>query len=201
MKRTIRILVILLVSTTSLLTEGQTFELSEKGTLIAIRGTSTLHDWQMDLTTFNSGFHLKRVGPVIEGFDNVTFRCKATDIKSESTLMDKKAYDALKADNYPFITYTGISVAGLVTEGKEFTGNLTGKLNVAGNTKDVTIPFKGSFTDSRTISISAETNLAMSSFSITPPTAMLGTLKTGDEITVSFSLQFIQKSTPEGSSY
>ncbi len=201
MKRTIRILVILLVSTTSLLTEGQTFELSEKGTLIAIRGTSTLHDWQMDLTTFNSGFHLKRVGPVIEGFDNVTFRCKATDIKSESTLMDKKAYDALKADNYPFITYTGISVAGLVTEGKEFTGNLTGKLNVAGNTKDVTIPFKGSFTDSRTISISAETNLAMSSFSITPPAAMLGTLKTGDEITVSFSLQFIQKSTPEGSSY
>jgi len=115
--------------------------------------------------------------------------------------MDKKAYDALKADNYPFITYTGISVAGLVTEGKEFTGNLTGKLNVAGNTKDVTIPFKGSFTDSRTISISAETNLAMSSFSITPPAAMLGTLKTGDEITVSFSLQFIQKSTPEGSSY
>jgi len=201
MKRTIRILVILLVSTTSLLTEGQTFELSEKGTLIAIRGTSTLHDWQMDLTTFNSGFHLKRVGPVIEGFDNVTFRCKATDIKSESTLMDKKAYDALKADNYPFITYTGISVAGLVTEGKEFTGNLTGKLNVAGNTKDVTIPFKGSFTDSRTISISAETNLAMSSFSITPPAAMLGALKTGDEITVSFSLQFIQKSTPEGSSY
>ena len=108
MKRITRILVLLLMVVIPLLAEGQTFELSDRGTLIAIKGTSTLHDWQMDLTSFNSGFHLDQVGSVIEGFDNVTFRCKATDIKSESSLMDKKAYDALKADDYPFITYTGI---------------------------------------------------------------------------------------------
>ncbi len=180
----------------SFLAEGQTFVLSDNETLMVIKGTSTLHDWQMDLTSFNSGFHLDQDGSVIEGFNNVTFKCKATDIKSESSLMDKKAYDALKADDYPFITYTGISVTGLVTDGKKFTGNLTGKLNIAGKTKDVIIPFKGSFSDNKTITINAETNLAMSSFSITAPTAMLGALKTGDEITVSFSLQFVQKNTP-----
>jgi len=34
----------------------------------------------------------------------------------------------------------------------------------------------------------------MSDFDITPPTAMLGTLKTGDKVKVSFSFQFLMKS-------
>ena len=196
-----RITILFLLAGISLIAEGQPFELSESGTLIAIKGTSTLHDWQMDLTSFNSAFHLDRFGSEIEGFDNITFRCKAKDIKSESSLMDKKTYNALRADDYPFITYTGMSVTGLAIDGLHFTGNLTGKLNVAGKTRDVIIPFKGTFTDNRTISISAATVLKMSSFGVTPPTAMLGALKTGDEVTVSFSLQFVQKNIPEGSSY
>ncbi len=201
MKKIRRLTILFLLAGISLLAEGQTFELSESGTLIAIKGTSTLHDWQMELTTFNSGFHLNRFGSEIEGFDNVSFRCKAKDIKSESSLMDKKAYNALRADDYPFITYTGMSVTGLKTEGMDFTGNLSGKLNVAGKTRDVIIPFNGSFTDNSTISINAETVLKMSSFNINPPTAMLGALKTSDEITVSLSLQFVQKNIAEGASY
>jgi hypothetical protein len=201
MKNKIRILLTVALAGLPLLSEGQTFVLSKTGTAIAIRGTSSLHDWEMDLTSFNSDLLLNQEGSLIMGFDNVTFSCKATDIKSESSLMDKKAYDALKADYYPYITFTGISGTGLVTRGNGFTGNLKGKLNIAGKTKDVTIPFDGNFTDSKTINIVASADLNMSSFNIIPPTAMFGALKTGDEITVSFSLQFVQKSTIEGSSY
>lgn len=193
MKRTYKTLLLLVLTGFTLMSEGQVFELSKTGTNVTIKGTSSLHDWEMNLKAFNSGFQLNQEGSLIKGFENVTFSCKATDIKSENSLMDKKAYDALKADDFPDIKFSGLSSSGLVAEGKKFKGNLRGKLNVAGDTQDVTIPFNGAFTDSKTIDVIASTDLAMSSFNITPPTAMLGALKTGDEISVSFSLHFVQK--------
>jgi hypothetical protein len=193
MKNISKILLSLVLTGFSLLSEGQTFELSKTGTAVAIKGTSSLHDWEMDLKAFNSGFQFNKEGPLIKGLDNVTFTCNATDIKSESSLMDKKAYEALKADDFPEIKFSGISSTGLVADGKKIKGDLKGKLNVAGETQDVIIPFDGTFTDSKTIKIIATTDLTMSSFNIIPPTAMLGALKTGDKISVSFSLQFVQK--------
>ena len=193
MKNTVKISLLLVLAGLSLLSQGQPFEVSITGTAVAIKGTSSLHDWKMDLKVFNSGFQLNQEGSLIKGFDNVTFTCKATDIKSESSLMDNKAYNALKAEDFPEINFSGISTTGLVAEGKKFTGNLNGKLHVAGETQDVTIPFDGSFVDSETINIIASYDLTMSSFNITPPTFLLGALKTGDKISVSFSLQFVQK--------
>lgn len=193
MKQSIKILLVFVLTGFSLLSEGQTFELSKTGTSVAIKGTSSLHDWEMDLKAFNSGFRLERDGMLIKGLENVTFSCKATDIKSEYSLMDKKTYDALKADDFPEIKFSGISGTGLVADGKKITGDLKGKLNVAGETQDVIIPFDGTFTDSKTVNIIASTDLTMSSFNITPPTAFLGALKTGDKISVLFYLQFVQK--------
>ena len=193
MQNIFKISIIFILTGLPLLSEGQPFVLSETGTAIQIKGTSTLHDWTMDLRNFNSGFQIEQEGSLIKGIDNVTFSCKATDIKSESSLMDTKAYNALKAGNFPEIKFSSISTTGLASEGTRFTGNLNGKLSVAGETHDITVPFNGTFVDSRTINITATTDLTMSSFNITPPTAFLGVLKTGDKISVSFTLQFVQK--------
>ncbi len=193
MKNISKIILLLVLTGFSLLSEGQAFELSETGTAVVIKGTSSLHDWEMNLKAFNSGFQLNQEGSSIKALENVTFSCKATDIKSEYSLMDKKTYDALKADDFPEIKFSSISSTELVADGRKITGILEGKLHVAGEMQDVTIPFNGIFTDSKTINIIASTDLTMSSFNITPPTAMLGALKTGDKISVSFSLQFVQR--------
>jgi hypothetical protein len=192
MKSAIKILIIIVLAGWPLKSEGQKFTLSKAGTAISIKGTSSLHDWVMNLEAYNSAFQLDRDGSSIKEFDNVTFSCKATDIKSEYSLMDKKAYNALKTDMYPEIRFEGMSGTGMNLDGKEFSGNLKGKLNLAGETRDVTIPFKGTFTDNNTINITAATDLTMSSFNITPPTAMMGALKTGDQISVSLSLHFVR---------
>ena len=92
MKNTIKTILLFVFAGFSLLSEGQTFELSKTGTVVSINGTSSLHDWKMDLKEFNSGFQLNQEGSLIKGFNNVTFTCKATDIKSESSLMNNKAY-------------------------------------------------------------------------------------------------------------
>jgi len=191
MRNIIKILLIAAISGHSLLAECQKFVLSADGTAIAIKGTSSLHDWEMNLEAFNSVFQLNRDGNGIKGIENVSFSCKATDIKSEYSLMDKKTRDALKADEYPEIKFSSISATTQVDRDNTFTGSLNGRLNVAGTSRDVSLPFKGTFNDNNTINITALAELTMSSFNISPPTALMGTLKTGDKISVLFTLHFV----------
>ena len=191
MKEKMKYLIILAFTALPLMTAGQNYELSKNGTTIIIKGTSSLHNWEMDVRAYNSEIQVDNEGSTA-GIYNVSFVCRATDLKSESSLMDKKAYDALKAKDFPEIKFESTSKTEIVINDNKFSGNLNGRLIVAGKTEQVTIPFSGSVDGNNTISISAETDLLMSSFNIAPPTAMLGTLKTGDKISISLSLQYVR---------
>jgi hypothetical protein len=193
MKTAITIISILICTGFSKVSKETTFELSENRGEMIITGTSSLHDWEMTLKSINCEAQIEHEGTLLKSIDNISFSCKATDIKSESSLMNKKAYGALKADAFPQIKFNWISTTGLVSEGNNFKGDVTGKLNVAGETRETIVPFKGTFVDNNTVIITGSTELQMSSFKITPPTALLGTLKTGDKISVSFTLQFTQQ--------
>ena len=193
MKKVITGFLIVIFAGLALISNGQSFTLSKSGTKVLIKGTSSLHDWEMTLNVINVDLQAKREGSVLKSIDNVSVSCKATDLKSESNLMDKKAYEALKSDAFPVIKFVSTSISGLVVEDKKFKGNVTGKLNVAGIEKVVTIPFNGTLTDAKTFNVTALTDISMANYKMVSPTAMMGALKTGDKITVSFELQFIQQ--------
>lgn len=191
MKEKMKNLIILAFAALPLTAAGQNYELSENGTTIIIKGTSSLHNWEMDVRAYTSEIKVDNEGSTADIY-NVSFVCRATDLKSESNLMDKKAYDALKAKDFPEIKFESTSKTEIVINDNKFSGNLNGRLIIAGKTEIVTIPFTGSVDGNNTISISAETDLLMSRFNIAPPTAMLGTLKTGDKISISLSLQYVR---------
>ena len=192
MNRLIKSAIFISLSFLTLITSAQVYDLASSGNKGVITGTSSLHDWKMDITKFNSGFKLIRDGNSVKTIENVTFSCRAKDIKSESSLMDKKAYDALKTNEYPEINFTGSSVSGLTTDGNRIIGTLEGNLSLAGQSHEISVPFNGTLKgDGITIDSSAE--ITFSGFGLEPPTAMLGTLKTGDRMRVTFNLQFNQK--------
>lgn len=191
MKEKMKYLIILAFTALPLMAAGQNYELSKNGTTIIIKGTSSLHNWEMDVRAYTSEIQVDQEGSTAD-IHNVSFVCRATDLKSESSLMDKKAYDALKAKDFPEIKFESTSKTEIVINDNKFSGNLNGRLIIAGKTEPVTIPFSGSVDGNNTINIVAEADLSMSSFNITPPTAMLGTLKTGDKISISLSLQYVR---------
>jgi len=192
-----------IVAVMSLVLSGSTFnpgsvpfELSKENSPIMISGTSTLHDWTMSLKIFDCNAHFILEGSRLKGIDGVTFDCRTTDLKSDNSLMDKKAYAALKSSTFPDIKFNMTSAMEISPDNNKFISSMRGKLFIAGKSIPVSIPLNGSLSDIKGINIidvSGEIELKMSDFDITPPTAMLGTLKTGDRITVSFSLQFHQK--------
>lgn len=152
---------------------------------ISIKGTSTLHPWFME--TYDITCNIKTGKNKI---DDVIFSCKVDKlISTEGSSMDTKAHEALKSDKYPLITFKSQEITELITNDK-FTGNLTGLLTIAGSSKIVNIPFSGKVINNNHWNVKGSIKIKMTDFHINPPTAFLGAMKTGDEITLNYSFDF-----------
>jgi len=157
---------------------------------LTINGTSTLHDWSMTSVRAQceAVFDLSAAGQ-IAGVRSISFSTPANALKSEHTAMDNNAYKALKADKDPFISFTATSVNVAPAAGGAATVTVIGKLVIAGTIRDVqVVTLCQPNAADNTIAVSGRENISMKDFSIAPPTFMLGTIKTGNDITLSFKL-------------
>ena len=145
-----------------------------KSTKIAVDGTSPMHDWTM--TASSANFSGTVSGNAIT---NVKFSMPAKNLKStKGKMMDNKAYDALKADKSPNISFTAASLA----VGKS---TVAGKLTIAGVTKDVSFPVNV-VKNGASYNITGTENLKLSDFGMERP-GFMG-VKTGDAIKVTVNI-------------
>jgi hypothetical protein len=157
---------------------------------LTIQGTSSLHEWQMEVRDFKCSMNLISTGQKFSDIKGAEFSCVPTNIVSEFKLMDKKTYEALKAEQFSSINFRMKTGEILSESGNEFSGTITGNLFIAGQTKEINIPFHGNVLEDGSVNVKGKVNLKMSQFNIDPPTAMLGTLKTGDDISIVYSFEF-----------
>lgn len=152
--------------------------------LFKVEGGSTLHDWEMISETGK--------GEGVFVFENGQFKTVkslsvsfvAETLKSGTRGLDSNAYKALKTDKNKEVRFVLKELTG---QGTSLTAK--GDLTIAGVTKAVSFPVKMSAAGTKmTFEGSMETRLT--NFSVTPPTALLGTVKTEDEITLSFKSTF-----------
>jgi len=156
-----------------------------KGSFIRIEGTSTLHDWTMEGTTINGTIS----APPIEQWKNdassVSVAIPVTSIKSEHAKMDKLMAEALKAGANPTIRFE-LTTASLAEAGATLQLETHGKLTIAGVTREVQMRVNGVRDSSGTYILTGQVPIRMSDYGIKPPTAMLGTIKTGNDVKVTF---------------
>ncbi len=166
------------------------YQINTKASSITVTGTSTLHDWDMkssDVTgKMTASVELKEVNLI----SDVLVTCSAKNLLTDSKMMNEKAHDALKANTYPQIKFVYVSVAALSNKNGIFSGTITGNLTIAGKTNKVTIPFLGSVSSSGSIQVTGSYGLKMSQYGMETPTAMLGTLTTGDYVVLKYDLNF-----------
>jgi hypothetical protein len=156
---------------------------------LVVSGTSTLHDWTMKSVKAEctAVFDFNAAGQ-ISGLNGLNFSTPASALKSEHTAMDNNAYKALKTDKDPLISYTLTSVTVTPASGGASTVTCNGKLTIAGSTRDAQIVAVCKPAADNTVTVSGSEKISMKDFSIDPPTFMLGTIKTGNDITLSFNL-------------
>ena len=157
----------------------------EDKAIMTVSGTSSLHDWESSVEDFKYTASISVEGNTLLEINELDFMVSVKSIKSGKDMMDKKTYKALKESSYPTISYHLISV---ITQ-NDNTVTSTGELIIGGKKNMVRMDVNYEIYSS-TIEFNGELTLKMSDYEISPPTAMMGTIKTGDEVTIRFSIPF-----------
>lgn len=158
-----------------------------------IQGTSTLHEWESDITNVMFKGSLYKEGKILKSIKNVEVKVPVQSIKSkEGRIMDNKTYDAFKSEKNPFIIYTFNSALAKIDTKNQVSVEATGNLTMAGVTKPIALNATGKMMDNGDLQLSISKKLKMTEFQMTPPTAMMGAIKVGDEVTVNFNLVLSQ---------
>lgn len=156
---------------------------------LTVSGTSTLHDWNMKSVKAEcvAAFVLTNTGQ-IAGVSSLVFTTPASGLKSDHTAMDNNAYKALKTDKNPSISYTMTSVTVSPAGNGAATVTCNGKLCIAGTTRDESITAVCKANPDNTITVTGSQKISMKDFQITPPSFMLGAVKTGNDVVLNFTL-------------
>ncbi len=157
--------------------------IEEEKSSMTISGTSSLHDWESSVEDFKHTADITVDGKTLSKINQLEFTVVVKSIKSGHNGMDKKTYEALRESDHPEITYNLISA--IPANGN--TVNTTGELTIAGKKKKVIMEVNYKVFPSA-IEFHGELTLKMSDYDISPPTAMMGAIKTGNEVTIRFSL-------------
>jgi hypothetical protein len=158
---------------------------------IKVLGTSNLHNWSMEdkevsCTAKFTYLSVKAKKP--DGLAAFTFSFPVHNLKSGESGMDSKAYGAMKAKNGGNIVFTASGSTITPGTGNQFSVTSNGSLTIAGMTKSVVLTAGCQVMPDGSVTCTGTDKLKMSDFGIKPPTYMLGALKTGDALTIDFTM-------------
>jgi polyisoprenoid-binding protein YceI len=169
----------------SLQTQAQESFRMGKDPMLKITGGSSLKDWEMSTSTADGEGTFILDNGTLQDITALRVTMKGEDLKSGTRGMDNNAYSALNVSNHPTIVFDLKEVSG--------SGNsrqVRGSFNINGVTQEIEFPVAvrkagNGFT------FSGKIDTKLSEFSIDPPTALLGSVRTKDEISIHFETTFV----------
>lgn len=177
------------------------YKISSESTM-TISGTSTIHDWTSKVNEINGTYILKesiaekklpKSGSIVE---SVKIEVPVLSIESpRGATMDNKTYNALKSEEHPNIIFevTRDQIKSITDPKTEtFQLDVTGKLTIAGHTKEVSLTLDGQKVDENTLKFKGSIPIDMITYNVEPPTAMFGQIKTGKDVTIDFELTLVK---------
>ncbi|MEI6264050.1 MAG: YceI family protein [Sphingobacteriia bacterium] len=154
---------------------------------VVVSGTSTLHDWDMKSSSGNfEGMFTLNAANAITAVTNISFSTTGEALKSGHGAMDKNAYKALKTDKSNTISFLSSSASVSPIDASNFLVKANGKLTVAGKTLDTDINATCRVNADKSITIMASKKISMKDYAMEPPSFMMGTIKTGNDVTLKF---------------
>lgn len=156
---------------------------------MSVKGTSNLHDWESKAKDVRANGSMTIDANGLQSIQSLTVEVPVKSIKSpKGSIMDNKTYDALQAKNYPNITYKLDKVTSMNKKGDSYSINATGNLSIAGATNKIDMVVTGKVGADGSITFSGSKKIKMTDYKIDPPTALFGSLTTGDEVEIVFQV-------------
>jgi len=186
----LKVILLTLVTFLSFSTQifSQSYKVSNASSDLKVYGTSSLHDWHVDAEDVKGSIQIEVTEETLK-INKLNVEIISESLKSGKKSMDKNTYKALETDKYSSIKFNYLSTKN-ITKVNDNTYNVEayGNLTITGNTQKILLKFKLNTVDN-TVSIIGEKSIKMTSYGVEPPTALLGTIKTGDDLTIKFNIK------------
>jgi polyisoprenoid-binding protein YceI len=155
---------------------------------ITIAGTSTMHDWTMTSKQATAQAQLEvDANGQLSKVNSILVTIPAESLKSGKGAMDKNAYNALKTDKNKDLKF---QLTAATVNGNNIAAQ--GTLTIAGSSKPIELSVTGK-PEANGIRFQGSKKIKMTEFNVEPPSFMFGSVKTGDEITITFDITLSNK--------
>ena len=157
---------------------------------LKVLGTSNLHDWEIDAKAMSGKATMAIEAGDLKSIKNLDFAVEVEQLKSGKSGMDNNTFKALNSKTYKTINYKLVSVTKITEiSAGNFTVETQGDLTISGVTKRINQTFTVKIIGKKAV-FSGRTKIDMTVYGIKPPTALMGTIRTGKDITVDFKVTF-----------
>ena len=157
---------------------------------LKVLGTSNLHDWEIDSKAMSGKATMAIEAGDLKSIKNLDFAVEVEQLKSGKSGMDNNTFKALNSKTYKTINYKLVSVTKITEiSAGNFTVETQGDLTISGVTKRINQTFTVKIIGKKAV-FSGKTKIDMTVYGVKPPTALMGTIKTGKDVTVDFKVTY-----------
>ena len=192
--KSLKILALLIFSSLafSQLMAQESMSVIQDGSDLTIYGTSSLHDWEIVAEKMTGSCHVTIEDNKVTEVSDLTFNVIVDGLKSGKSGMDDNTYNALNQGKYPKITYklTSVEKSAPSKDGESIIFVTKGTLSIAGFSQEIDLKVAAKKTANGGVQFIGKTVFNMTDYKVDPPTAVFGTIKTGDEITIIFKVVY-----------
>lgn len=174
---------------------AQTYTVDNEASTLTVYGSANVTDWDAQAGTILGEISIRKEEDVAwtdaqpSWFERVNLKIPVEDLDSDSRRMNNNMHKYLKIDDHPAITYRMTEARELaVFENPGIVLTVQGVVTAAGVEQEITHEVQIRENNSGGLIVSGSHDLNMTDFGIDPPTALLGSIRARDEMTIKFEL-------------
>ena len=157
---------------------------------LAVNGTSNVHDWTIEAKAMSGKASVTLDAGDLKAIKSLDFSVEVEQLKSGKSGMDKNTFKALKSTSHKNISFKLVKVVKITTiSDNNYTVETQGDLTIAGVTKRINQSFTVKLIGKKMV-FTGKQKIDMTVYGVEPPKALMGTIKTGKDVTVDFKVTY-----------